>query len=273
MSTETRRRASRRSVSSCDSPGPRVPTPPPSRSRCCHIPRMRGRLYSSWASSTWSLPSALTACWAKMSRISCVRSITRAPSASSRKRCCAGSSSPSTSTLSASASSNALLQLLELALADVGALRRPARDAGRSGRPARRRRCARAPRPRRARRRHRLPAPAPRARTRAPAPGNVESSGALCPPTASPPALAERTLALVDIASASRQEADGLRLREGERAARRSSTTTASRCSTRTRTGKPLVLLAGHTDTVPAQGNLPGPDRGRRRARRSARAT
>src|SRR6476620_11045443 len=24
------------------------------------------------------------------------------------------------------------------------------------------------------------------------------------------------------------------------------------------RTGKPLVLLAGHTDTVPAQGNLPG---------------
>ena len=67
-----RRRASRRSVSSCDSPGPRVPTPPPSRSRCCHMPRMRGRLYSSCASSTWSLPSALTACWAKMSRISCV---------------------------------------------------------------------------------------------------------------------------------------------------------------------------------------------------------
>ena len=95
----------RRSVSSCDSPGPRVPTPPPRRSRCCHMPRMRGRLYSSCASSTWSLPSALTACCAKMSRISCVRSITRAPSASSRKRCCTGSSSSSTSRLSASASS------------------------------------------------------------------------------------------------------------------------------------------------------------------------
>ena len=39
--------ARRRSVSSWDSPGPRVPTPPPRRSRCCHRPRMRGRLYSS----------------------------------------------------------------------------------------------------------------------------------------------------------------------------------------------------------------------------------
>ncbi len=44
------------------------------------MPRMRGRLYSSCASSTWSLPSAVTACWAKMSRISCVRSTTRASS-------------------------------------------------------------------------------------------------------------------------------------------------------------------------------------------------
>src|SRR5439155_423486 len=87
---EMRGRASRRSVSSCDSPGPRVPTPPPSRSRCCHIPRMRGRLYSSCASSTWSFPSAETACWAKMSRMSCVRSTTRTPSAFSRERRCAG---------------------------------------------------------------------------------------------------------------------------------------------------------------------------------------
>ena len=45
------------------------------------MPRMRGRLYSSCASSTCSFPSALTACWAKMSRISCVRSTTRASSA------------------------------------------------------------------------------------------------------------------------------------------------------------------------------------------------
>src|SRR3990172_8638208 len=45
---ETRVRARRRSLSSWLSPGPRVPTPPPRRSRCCHIPRMRGRLYSSF---------------------------------------------------------------------------------------------------------------------------------------------------------------------------------------------------------------------------------
>ena len=79
LSSAIRRRARRRSVSSCDSPGPRVAdAPPPRRSRCCHMPRIRGRLYSSCASSTWSLPSALRACWAKMSRISCVRSTTRA---------------------------------------------------------------------------------------------------------------------------------------------------------------------------------------------------
>src|SRR5206468_3371906 len=102
----TRRRARRRSVSSWDSPGPRVPTPPPRRSRCFHRPRMRGRLYSSCASSTWSLPSADTACWAKMSRMSWVRSTTRALSAFSRNRCCDGSSSSSTRRHSAPTSPN-----------------------------------------------------------------------------------------------------------------------------------------------------------------------
>jgi succinyl-diaminopimelate desuccinylase len=70
-------------------------------------------------------------------------------------------------------------------------------------------------------------------------------------------ALAERTLALVDIASPSRREQalydyvatavplpivydDGESLLYAKR------------------DGKPLVLLAGHTDTVPEQGNLPG---------------
>ncbi len=70
-------------------------------------------------------------------------------------------------------------------------------------------------------------------------------------------ALAERTLALVDIPSPSRGETqvylyvkdavplplvhdDGESLLYAQRA------------------GRPLVLLAGHTDTVPAQGNLPG---------------
>jgi succinyl-diaminopimelate desuccinylase len=71
------------------------------------------------------------------------------------------------------------------------------------------------------------------------------------------PSLARRTLELVDIASPSRAEGplyeyvaaavplplaydDGESLLYARRA------------------GKPLVLLAGHTDTVPAQGNLPG---------------
>ena len=78
--------------------------------------------------------------------------------------------------------------------------------------------------------------------------------------------LAERTLALVDIPSESNHEAAlyeyvksavGLPLvhDDGESLvyARRG--------------GKPLVLLSGHTDTVPAQGNIPGPDRGRRSPR------
>src|ERR671931_173222 len=68
------------------------------------MPRMRGRLYSSCASSTCNLPSALVACCAKMSRISCVRSTTRACSVSSSVRCCDGSSSSSTRSTSAPAS-------------------------------------------------------------------------------------------------------------------------------------------------------------------------
>ena len=70
-------------------------------------------------------------------------------------------------------------------------------------------------------------------------------------------ALAERTLDLVNIPSESRNEADVYSYvctyvpmskahDDGE-------TVLFAR-----REGKPLVLLAGHTDTVPAQGNLPG---------------
>ena len=85
------------------------------------MPRIRGRLYSSCASSTWSLPSALTACWAKMSRISCVRSTTRAWRAFSSVRCWEGLSSSSTSSTSAPRVAVFLLQLLDLPLADVRA--------------------------------------------------------------------------------------------------------------------------------------------------------
>jgi succinyl-diaminopimelate desuccinylase len=77
------------------------------------------------------------------------------------------------------------------------------------------------------------------------------------PPVDPAHALAERTLALVDIPSESRNEAalhdyvagavplepvfaDGETLLYAKRS------------------GRPLVLLAGHLDTVPAQGNLPG---------------
>ena len=60
-------------------PGRGCRCPPPRRSRCVHSPRMRARLYSSWASSTWSLPSAEWAWPAKMSRITAVRSMTGTP--------------------------------------------------------------------------------------------------------------------------------------------------------------------------------------------------
>src|SRR5262249_2382330 len=129
--------------------------------------------------------------------------------------------------------------------------------AARRGRPARRRPSAPAPRPRRAPRPRPLPGPGPRGRTRAPAPGNVESSSGIMPVASPEQALAARTLALVDIPSVSGTEAqlygylkermelplvhdDGESLVDAKRA------------------GRPLVLLSGHTDTVPIDGNVPG---------------
>ncbi len=66
---------------------------------------MRARLYSSWASSTCSLPSAEWAWSAKMSRITAVRSITGTPSAASRLRSWRGASSSSQATRLASQAS------------------------------------------------------------------------------------------------------------------------------------------------------------------------
>ena len=82
---------------------------------------MRGRLYSSWASSTWSLPSAERACWAKMSRISWVRSTTRVLRASSSARCCGRIELVVDEQHLRLRVRVGLLELLELALADIGA--------------------------------------------------------------------------------------------------------------------------------------------------------
>ncbi|HZO33899.1 MAG TPA: succinyl-diaminopimelate desuccinylase [Gaiellaceae bacterium] len=70
-------------------------------------------------------------------------------------------------------------------------------------------------------------------------------------------ALAERALALVDIPSVSRSEAEVTAyVRQAVRLP--GVLDDGESLLFATRTGKPLVLLAGHTDTVPAQGNLPG---------------
>ncbi len=78
-----------------------------------------------------------------------------------------------------------------------------------------------------------------------------------------PQRLAERTLGLVDIPSESRDEA---RIAAHVAGAMDALDAVASRhadgegfywCTPRT-AGRPLVLLAGHLDTVPAQDNLPG---------------
>jgi succinyl-diaminopimelate desuccinylase len=73
-----------------------------------------------------------------------------------------------------------------------------------------------------------------------------------------PPDLARRTLELVDIPSPSRDEA---RIIEHVRHAVTLPLTYATEEAllfTAPRSGRPLVLLAGHVDTVPAQDNLPG---------------
>jgi succinyl-diaminopimelate desuccinylase len=71
--------------------------------------------------------------------------------------------------------------------------------------------------------------------------------------------LAERTLALVDIPSVSRTEAEAMSYVRSELPLEPvwSSEDVLFATSKRTE-GRPLVVLAGHVDTVPAQHNLPG---------------
>jgi succinyl-diaminopimelate desuccinylase len=70
-------------------------------------------------------------------------------------------------------------------------------------------------------------------------------------------ALAQRTLDLVNIPSESRSEAELYRYVEGAVPLEQAYSDGESVLFAK-RSDKPLVLLAGHTDTVPAQGNLPG---------------
>src|SRR5689334_13631352 len=217
------------------------------------MPRMRGRLYSSWASSTWSFPSALTACWAKMSRISCVRSITRALSVSSRYRCCTGSSSPSTSRLSASASFKRASSSSSFPLPTY------VRCAGRARcwttRPTGSTPAVRASSSTSASSSSESAPWARTARTK-PRSGSGER-GIIGWIMAADSPLAKRTLELVDLPSPSHDEGLVYDYVRGAVHLPLVHDDGESLLYAR-RQGKPLVLLAGHTDTVPPQDNLPG---------------
>ena len=113
------------------------------------------------------------------------------------------------------------------------------------------------------------PGPPDPARLYAVADGYLEAAQVACPGVSLAQRLAARTLELVDVASESRAEA--ARRPRARRAARRrrrrprpGDTCVLAGDAPRER---PLVLLAGHLDTVPAQGNRPGRrDGGRRTA-------
>jgi succinyl-diaminopimelate desuccinylase len=77
------------------------------------------------------------------------------------------------------------------------------------------------------------------------------------PPSAVQHALADRTLALVNIASPSGEEQAVYEYVTEHVPLERAYDDGESVVYAR-RAGRPLVLLAGHTDTVPAQGNFPG---------------
>jgi succinyl-diaminopimelate desuccinylase len=73
-----------------------------------------------------------------------------------------------------------------------------------------------------------------------------------------PPDLAERTLKLVNIPSPSRREQQLLDHVAGEVSLPLTYGTDEALLFATERSGRPLVLLAGHLDTVPEQENLPG---------------
>ena len=222
---------------------------------------MRGRLYSSCASSTWSLPSALRACWAKMSRISCVRSTTRVWSSFSSVAAAPGRARRPRSAL------RARRRRMRRFSSSSFPLPTYVRGSGRarcwtSSPPARRPRCGRArelgelvlgvdPRGQHGEDESALGL----------GPGGVRLAmghAPICTRTSRPmpPDLAARTLELVDIPSESRQR-------------RRSSTTSGRAVPAEPRlrrrravcsTPAPgtLVLLAGHSTPCPRRPTCPG---------------
>ena len=127
-SLDIRSRMRRRSVSILVSPGPRRPTPPPlppARPPPCRDidspqPRSRGSMYSICASDTCALPSRLVACWAKMSRISAVRSMTLTLTAFSSAFSCAGRQFAVADDGVGTGGQHHVAQLGRLARADVG---------------------------------------------------------------------------------------------------------------------------------------------------------
>ena len=73
-----------------------------------------------------------------------------------------------------------------------------------------------------------------------------------------PVSVADLTLELVNIPSPSREEAALLHHVSASVPLPVAYATNEALLFAAERTGRPLVLLAGHLDTVPAQGNLPG---------------
>ena len=221
-----RRRASRRSVSSCDSPGPRVPTPAPERAGAAaealevlpHAPHPRqvvlelreldlelslgavGVLGEDVEDQLRAVDDARVERVLERPLLHGIELVVDEQHLGARVAV-------------------RLLQLLELALADVRARIRARALLDELGRPARRRPCAPARAARRARPRRRLPSRARRPRTRARAPrprrgcrAGASSHRGLCHACADVRSLAdrlaERTLELVDIPSESRHEAE-----------------------------------------------------------------
>ena len=114
----------------------RRPTRPPAwRDSDSPQPRSRGSRYCSWASSTWALPSLLRACWAKMSRISAVRSMTLTLHDVFQLAELAGRQLAVADHGVGAGRDDDVAQLLGLARADIGGRVGPARGAG-SGRRA-----------------------------------------------------------------------------------------------------------------------------------------